>query len=531
MCRMALIISKKPVSRFETAFKSAWVDGNDDGVGIYWRDTEKGLRHLARFPKSADLSKVGATYDRMLIHFRKSTKGEGTHPFTCKHRKELDSGNWLLVHNGCVQDEEARKELEKTHKFSTEIDSEVFVHLWGEIKEKDLAKRAKKFNAAREKANVTGWANLIFYNVVTDEWVAFSDGAIRLVYNKETLVVCSDDNWLDAAEAQKRKIQNNALETNAIAYGKGLRFKTKTNVWKIHYAYSNQTTSCETNGAEVWEPQKLCRWDAKQKTFVDADGKPLAWDAGKRTYVGDKFYSEEAKTGDDYSQYGNPHGHPYTPSTVVDDKGEEYCDICFLGQEFHDLLTGGDEKDEDERDTGLTESKWNKKHPFTRDPLKKTITCECGSTSGYGVIHTNHEFKPVLMQSGKPSTYCSVCGNERPIGNHREDNPNNHFFTPFRIERTKGERRFFEDTEICGRCGFRSEVHEMNYGLQTKRPAQKKETVSLERMRPMGCDCRPDNKPTAIVCHYHWTQGWQYVDDEGFLIKKVAYDSGASETD
>ncbi len=61
MCRMSLVISNKPQTTFETAFKTAWARGNSDGVGVYWRDyngKEGESRHLARFALSEDLAKV-----------------------------------------------------------------------------------------------------------------------------------------------------------------------------------------------------------------------------------------------------------------------------------------------------------------------------------------------------------------------------------------------------------------------------------------------------------------------------------------
>jgi predicted glutamine amidotransferase len=552
---MALVLSKSQVDRFETAFKSAWANANDDGCGIYWRDM-KGERHLARFPKSEDLAKVGTTYDRMLIHFRKSTKGEGTHPFTCKHRPKLNSGNWLLVHNGCVQDEEARKELIKTHTFSTEIDSEVFVHIWGEIKEKNLLKRAKKFNEAREKANITGWANLIFYNVVTDEWVALSDGSLSLVCTKDTLVICSDDTWLDMTEANRRKIPNASLPTGAIAYGKGLVFKTKADIWKIHYSSSQTTLPTVVNGkmlysgcrdyTETWKPQNIPRgrpeWSASAKSFVDEKGNPLEWDSGKRAFVDSKGFPIDNNS----TQYGNPNGHYFQDSEYEDANGEPYCDICFMPREYHSLDAELDEleKEDKEREarqkettaidriasSRIDESVWNKAHPFTRNFNAQTITCMCGSTTGYGILHKAHDFYPLMTKQNKPTGYCQVCGNERAVGNHKEMSYEGHFFTPLRIEENKGDGKiFYSESTICGRCGFRESIHPMSYDIQTKQITTIEDATTMRIKPPMDCGCKPSERPKPIICSYHWGCGFHEADNYGFIIKRIAYDSGRVE--
>jgi hypothetical protein len=244
-----------------------------------------------------------------------------------------------------------------------------------------------------------------------------------------------------------------------------------------------------------------------------------------------------------YTQYGNPNGHYFTPSEFTDQNNDEYCDICFMTREYHTLKPAldndGDDGDEDarERETAeidsiansrIDESVWNRPHPFTRNFNKGTITCMCGSTVSYGTLHLAHEFKPIIAKNGKPTSYCFVCGNMKTMGNHKEENSETHFFTPLRFEvnQSNGSTTYI-DSPICGRCGFRNEVHPMSYNVQIKQSTQSSETMRVERMRPMGCGCKPDERPQPIICTYHWGQGFRDADNQGYLVKKIAFDSGA----
>jgi predicted glutamine amidotransferase len=336
------------------AMKSAWASHNDDGVGIYWRDLVKTTNgktmHLARFQFSKDLARVPNDYDRLLIHFRSATKGLGTHPFTCRDKPALNSQNWLLIHNGAVDDAKARKILGKAgHKFSTTIDSEAFVHVWGELTEKDLLQRAKAFAKRVEELDLTGWANLVFYNVVTDEYVAFTDNALRVIQNKArtVTVICSDDAWLDTDKAKKQGIHNDELAFGQVVYGKGNEFKTKKNVWGIQ-----QRTA--------YIPPQEC---TTQTFFSDRPSLPMGrndstselGDARRQAARDfDKFWNGGLSPDDmDYSRYGNPNNdHYYTPSRLIDaDTGEEYCRICFLGKAFHTMDDEQDKREEAEAKT------------------------------------------------------------------------------------------------------------------------------------------------------------------------------------
>lgn len=504
MCRMALVLGKeKAMKGFELAFKSAWASGNDDGVGCYWRDYPKTkateARHLARMPRSDDMARIETTYDRMLIHFRKSTKGIGTHPFICRDRLDLGSENWLLVHNGSVDDTKARGLLKKDgHVFATGIDSEIFVHIWGEINEKNLVKRAQRFADAVDSLDVKGWANLIFYNVVTDEWVALAENALELTRtkSKEILVISSDVAWLDETQAAKAGIHVEHIPYGAMAYGKGVEVKGKEKVWALKSR--TQTTlvrgqSCEdaafdSSGAEAYEsrlprrePEAGWRWNANMRAMVDERGQPV-----------------------DFEKYSNAENHEFVPQP----KDPTVCDVCYMSKSYHSVLTEVRQRAEENAIEEI--ERWEKKHPFTRDhDYTKGIRCMCSLQSGYGGIHFAHDFERL-----GGSDYCIECGQTREIGNHRESNPNNHDFHQLLVQISIG---VFESTGTCVRCG------------QTEASHKKAKTIPndaiLTKIWPTGCKCRAAAKE---ICIPHHKLGYTEFDDKGMLVKITSFSMGAS---
>lgn len=312
---MALVISKgQSLNTFEVAMKSVWANSNDDGCGVFWRDASDGKRHLARFKETKDLAKIPNDYDRLLIHFRKSTKGEGTHPFICRCRPDLKSEQWLLTHNGCVDDSAARaslakaveKEGLKAHTFNTLIDSEPFAHVWGELEETDLLERAKRFTATCTELNLDGWANLIFYNVVTDEYVIFVDNAIHIVQSKKQniIVFCSDSQWLDHQSSKKLGVTDDDMSKGTVIYGKGTEFRTKKKVWLVKER-NNQT--------QLWPKGAVD--NSKGNLYSGSEAFDSSYGPAPGAYIDD---------------------HDFTPSKYDDDDlGEKYCDECYQSREFH----------------------------------------------------------------------------------------------------------------------------------------------------------------------------------------------------
>jgi len=486
MCRMALVIGQdKPLSLFETAFKSSWARSNDDGVGIYWRDyngVEGQNRHLARFARSDDLGKIKTPYDRMLIHFRKATKGDGTHPFTCKHFPQNNSGNWLLVHNGVVSDEGARQLLGTKHEFSTGIDSEVFIHIWGELNEPDLLKRAKEFAKAVEGHNVTGWANLIFYNVITDEWVAFSDGSLDFVYNKDTLIICSDTQWLDMSKADKH-IKKQSLASDAVAYGVGLDWHARKDIWSVH--------SCKTNNGGLYS----------------GSAASVASETAARAAA--RAYMMESNGGDaeDYSaQYGNPKDHAFVSSDTTNQYGVMLCATCYWAEGYHI-------KDFKEQPKTM----WDNKHPFTRNNKLQGIVCMCGSQSTYGSIHVSHEFVPINHKNN-PTDFCQTCGSRRVTGNHIENNPNNHYFAALTFLKQENNITMEVDSPLCMRCAGIRRLHNFKESITFERVSDTLPVPPIANPKPMT------NEPAfsdAIAKAKEIAKKWTVSSKNGFVTVKL----------
>ena len=528
---MALVIGKETaLSSFELAFKTAWAGMNDDGCGCYWRDYPKVKtgeeKHLARFKESKDMARLERTYDRMLIHFRKATRGEGTHPFMCRDRQDLHSEDWMLDHNGSVQDTNARLMLTGKHVMTSDIDSEVFIHIWADIDESNLEKRAKTFTEAVAKMEITGWANLIFYNFVTDEWVAMAESALGISKTKDgdVVVISSDRAWLDESQAKKFGIKFEELPYASIAYGKGTTYKTKANVWRIK-GQTQMTTYYQDAGngtyrkvfpdeawdgmgySDAWEPQKSkgfstknfnkaiedgAHWDSKMRAMVDKKGRPL-----------------------DFETYSDPTDHEFFASGQKDDSGLATCDVCMMSLPYHKILAELTHNRAAEQPQDQLEDKydkWDKKHPFTRDFNYPTIQCMCGTKSSFSVLHLAHDYRKL-----GGSDYCQDCGQSKAIGNHKEESPQTHFYQEMKLEDEdpKSGRRFYTESGTCGRCGFAEAMHPMN-DLN-----HKNREVVVVKQRPMGCDCRPQ---AGMMCAIHHKQGFTGFDKNGMLVKERVID-------
>ena len=516
---MALVLSNQGASGFELAFKSVWARANDDGVGVVWRDFEKKSFHLARFDRSEELGKVMGEYDRQLIHFRKATRGLGTHPFTCRCKPKNKSGEWLMVHNGSVQDGQGRTRLEKTHDFSTMIDSEALVHLWGELPEGELLARAKAFEKLREEYNISGWANLIFYNVVTDEWVAFCDGSLHLVYSANTMVVCSDTEWLNKEEAKKKKIKSIELKDGTVAYGKGNQATMSPKVWKIGRVVV-ETYSRENNYAGYSNP------NVGRSGFYQNG----VWKRNNFTEVGHKF--EEAE--------------------VTTDEGEKICKECYLPESQHKILYEDEEPDSDMDEDEYTplnnqKGKWANIHTFVRDMQADGIRCKCGATTSYSRIHEPHQFDAVKEHS----VYCKTCGSTRTTGNHKMENAVGHYFIPKFYNGWANGIRTELPSNVCQRCGYGESLHTYKEEPRTQTPAllppppattpsipsSKKDEEQEDdnddeafiktdytngkgtiMIKPTGCKCDLKGQ-VKMICQVHVAEGFKFAQD-GYLVKE-----------
>jgi hypothetical protein len=496
---MALVLSKdRPLRDFELAFKTAWARGNDDGVGIYWRDypitNAEAFRHLARFGESRDLAKIGQSYDRLFIHFRNSTGGDGTHPFSCNHVPENESGNWFLAHNGVVQDTKARSRLKAKHKFSTEIDSEAMAHIWGDVDhKKPMPEQVKDFVEQIKKDEVTGWANLIFYNVVTDDWVVFCDGAIKLTAVKNLLVISSDTEWLDSSETDKNNVKVVSVEDGSVVYGNGATITTTLkDMWKKKYA-TEQTTFIKG-------------------TTVITTSHPEA-----NQYNADNFEKTLAVV--------STHDYVPTEDRMRGDDGELLCKICWMERGYHEAANTCNI--DNNNNALVLPAKWREKHPFERDKnVKNGILCKCGLVSGFGPYHKSHAFKRVKKEGAE--MYCWECGCARSIGNHIESGPAGHYFAPMKIVKMKdGVFERWIDSILCQRCSKTEEEHPMN---QSSLPSMMGSSgisndghIIQHFIKPTKCSCDLNAHPVPLICRFHWKQGYRWAED-GYIKKKTRQD-------
>lgn len=486
MCRMALVLSKGPIKNYEMAFKTAWAEANNEGVGIYWRDipsNPKSIpRHLARFKESKNLIKVGSDYDRLMIHFRKSTGGEGTHPFTCLCKPNENSGNWLLIHNGSVSDDKAREELSKTHTFSTQIDSECLIHLWAEIKAKTIPERIRLFNKRANDLGLNGWANLILYNVATDEWVALSDGSLSIVKTKDIVIICSDIDWLDEEKIDKKKISMEDISNRDGVWGKGLSYKTKEEIWNIPTKLSSNN-SC-----------MVVSEGPKRKNYYEMEYGDGRYEMGEDWTDNEKFQKAD--------------GHSYLPSSsAFGANGEPLCKTCFIERFYH---------------IPALDNQFSNPHSFQRDFLVKEVKCKCGKANSYGYIHFPHEFTAYRADG----SICNNCERTRVMGNHIEEKPSTHFFVPTFVEKEEDYEDEGEEI-ICARCGFTEQQHmktaiEITSSIPNQKITvledMKPRTISIAEMEiPKNCEC---NYGTKYICAKHEARGFRYWDFKGHLFKE-----------
>jgi len=258
MCKMAFMVSKKGhITGLDTVMFNTWGDYNPHGVGVLFRD-KKNLFHLNRYEPTFAYRTVKHAYDRLLIHFRYSTGGTGTHPFNCSH-----APNWYVIHNGVFRAlGHFRKSLgSKGHEYKTGIDSENFAHIWGDIynKDKNLGDLAKEM--MNMSSMYDGTKNVILYNYSTDEWVIISDGNLSYVNTDDLFLVASNFDFLSS-------MKTTYLKEGHIIYGKGTEILGKT-TWEGFYKLDieddcddldendfddlDEDDKCVTEVNEVWE--------------------------------------------------------------------------------------------------------------------------------------------------------------------------------------------------------------------------------------------------------------------------------------
>ena len=209
MCRMALVLSSSPERGLEEKMREAW-DYNKDGVGALYK-TPNGAIKLYRWVKTEYFqhNSIGEPYLRLLIHFRLSTGGFGTHPFAL----EGNAVGWFLAHNGYVIDKITPVQV------YGEIDTLKAVRVFARIYDSTKTLKENTLNFMKElQNNYSGIFNFLLYNPFSDEWIAISDGSLEYLQEKNRLIIASDFRFDNNMNARSR-----FLRSGYAMVGKGLQ--------------------------------------------------------------------------------------------------------------------------------------------------------------------------------------------------------------------------------------------------------------------------------------------------------------------
>ena len=207
MCRMALILSSSPCSGLEEKMRDVW-EQNKDGVGTLYV-TPDGVIKLYRWVKTEYFAKIEEPYIRLLIHFRLSTGGFGTHPFAV----EGAAVGWYLAHNGSVIEK-----ITPTQEYG-EIDTLKAVRVFARTYNSAKTLKENTLNFMKElQENYTGMFNFLLYNPFTDQWIAISDGSLEYLQEKNRIIIASDFRFDNNMNARSR-----ILRSGFAMVGKGLQ--------------------------------------------------------------------------------------------------------------------------------------------------------------------------------------------------------------------------------------------------------------------------------------------------------------------
>jgi len=207
MCRMALVISSSPERGLEEKMREAW-EQNKDGVGALYK-TVSGATKLYRWVKTEYFQRIEEPYQRLLIHFRLSTGGFGTHPFAV----EGGAVGWYLAHNGSVMEK-----ITPIQEYG-EIDTLKAVRVFARTYDGAKSLKENTLNFMKElQENYTGMFNFLLYNPFSDEWIAISDGSLEYLQEKNRLIIASDFRFDNNMNARSR-----FLRSGFAMVGKGLQ--------------------------------------------------------------------------------------------------------------------------------------------------------------------------------------------------------------------------------------------------------------------------------------------------------------------
>jgi predicted glutamine amidotransferase len=203
---MALVITTTPERGLEEKMKDAW-EQNKDGVGALYK-TANGIK-LYRWVKTEYFTKIEEPYIRLLIHFRLSTGGFGTHPFAL----EGNAVGWFLTHNGVITEK-----ITPVQEYGG-IDTLKAVRLFARTYDSTKTLKENTLNFMKElHENYTGMFNFLLYNPFSDEWIAISDGSLEYLQEKNRLIIASDFRFDNNMNARSR-----ILRSGFAMVGKGLQ--------------------------------------------------------------------------------------------------------------------------------------------------------------------------------------------------------------------------------------------------------------------------------------------------------------------
>ena len=196
MCRMALVISSTPERGLDEKMREAW-EQNKDGIGALYK-TANDIK-LYRWTKTEYFTKIEEPYLRLLIHFRLSTGGFGTHPFAV----EGNAVGWYLAHNGSVIEK-----ITPVQEYG-EIDTLKAVRVFARTYNKTKTLKENTLNFMKElQETYTGMFNFLLYNPFSDEWIAISDGSLEYLQEKNRLIIASDFRFDNNMNARSRFLRS-----------------------------------------------------------------------------------------------------------------------------------------------------------------------------------------------------------------------------------------------------------------------------------------------------------------------------------
>jgi predicted glutamine amidotransferase len=274
MCRLFAISLKEKgnIKSDVNAFLAHFGKTNEDGTGISFISKNEIKTIKSKEPAIQFI--YNNNYDlitnSLIAHVRSATTGsksdENAHPFM------NEDNSLVMCHNGMLRDyEEIEDELKKTHKFTSQTDSEILLHLFEE--------HNKDFIKFINDKKITGWANILL--MAKDGTIyAYSDGSIYYIENDKGILVLQEKllkNMKEVKMGNLLTIKHGKIISNE-PIGKLYTFSNSTYITYSNYngyertVYSipkekSYTLQIET---ELAEYLRLEKW---QVTIVDIGSK------------------------------------------------------------------------------------------------------------------------------------------------------------------------------------------------------------------------------------------------------------------